>query len=60
MLKDTVIQIERALSSDRLRDSKVFGKFRTHSVTRKINHKSISHTNTNNALRNDKKMSQTS
>ena len=28
MLKDTVIQIERALSSDRLRDSKVFGKFR--------------------------------
>ena len=31
-----------------------------HSVTRKINDKSISHTNTNNALRNDKKMSQTS
>ena len=26
-----------------------------HSVTRKINDKSISHTNTNNALRNDKK-----
>ena len=31
-----------------------------HFITRKINDKSISHTNTNNALRNDKKMSQTS
>ena len=43
---------------DLIQTQNVFVQY--HSVTRKINDKIISHTNTNNALRNDKKMSQTS
>ena len=45
-------------NSNLIQAQNVFAQNR--SVTRKINDKSISHTNTNNTLRNDKKMSQKS
>ena len=64
LLKDDIKNKQKLIdsilehNSNLIQAQNVFAQ--NHSVTRKINDKSISHTNTNNALRNDKKMSQTS
>ena len=64
LLKDDIKNKQKLIdsilehNSNLIQAQNVFAQ--NHSVIRKINGKSIIHTNTNNVLRNDKKMSQTS